>query len=90
MHSPDLNQVVELALKNNQTLEMARANLARAAEGVAAANGGRYPQINSANSAGRRRYGASFLGPEGSTFPVFSAYTVGVDISYDFDIFGGI
>jgi len=90
MHSPDLNQVVELALKNNQTLEMARANLARAAEAVAAAKGGQYPQIDSANSAGRRRYGASFLGPEGSTFPVFSAYTVGVDISYDFDLFGGI
>jgi len=90
MHSPDINQVVELALENNQTLEVARANLARAADGVAAAKGGQYPQIDSSNSIGRKRYGASFLGPEGSTFPVFSAYSVGVDISYDFDIFGGV
>jgi NodT family efflux transporter outer membrane factor (OMF) lipoprotein len=90
MHSSDLDQVVELALKNNQTLEVARANLARAAEGVVAARGGQYPQLDSSNSVGRRRYGASFLGPEGSTYPIFSAYSVGVDISYDFDIFGGI
>jgi NodT family efflux transporter outer membrane factor (OMF) lipoprotein len=90
MHSPDLNRVVELALENNQTLAVARANLARAAEGVTAARGARDPQIDSTNSVGRTRYGASFLGPEGSTYPVFSAYSVGVDVSYDFDMFGGI
>ena len=90
LHSPELDQVVALALKNNPTLEIARANLASAAEMIAAANGQRYPQIDSANSVGRTRYGAAFLGPEGTTYPVFSAYSVGVDVKYDFDIFGGI
>jgi NodT family efflux transporter outer membrane factor (OMF) lipoprotein len=90
LHSPELDQVVALALKNNPTLEIARANLASAAEMIAAANGQRYPQIDSANSVGRTRYGAAFLGPEGSTYPVFSAYSVGVDVKYDFDIFGGV
>jgi NodT family efflux transporter outer membrane factor (OMF) lipoprotein len=90
IHSPELDQVVELALKNNPTLEVARANLASAAEMIAAAKGQRYPQIDSANSVGRTRYGAAFLGPEGTTYPVFSAYSVGADLKYDFDIFGGV
>jgi NodT family efflux transporter outer membrane factor (OMF) lipoprotein len=90
MHSTDLDKVVALALENNHTLEAARANLARAAEDVIAANGGRYPQLDSASSVARTRYGASFLGPEGSTYPIFSAYSVGAQVSYDFDVFGGI
>jgi NodT family efflux transporter outer membrane factor (OMF) lipoprotein len=90
LKSPELDQVVTLALANNLTLEAARAHLASAAEMIAAANGKRYPQLDSANSVGRTRYGASFLGPEGSTYPVFSAYSVGADVKYDFDIFGGL
>jgi NodT family efflux transporter outer membrane factor (OMF) lipoprotein len=90
MHSVDLDRIVLLALENNHTLAAARASLARAAEGVAAANGGRLPQLDSVNSAGRTRYGASFLGPEGSTYPIFSAFSVGAQVSYDFDVFGGI
>ena len=90
LHSTDLNKVVALALENNQTLASARATLQKATEEVAAVKGGRYPQIDSTNSVARKRYGASFLGPEGSTYPIFSAYSVGADISYDFDIFGGI
>src|SRR6202453_1341795 len=90
MHSPELDEVVALALKNNPTLEIARANLASAAEMIAAANGARYPQIDSSNSVGRPRYGAAFLGPGGTSYPVFSAYSVGMDVQYDFDIFGGV
>jgi NodT family efflux transporter outer membrane factor (OMF) lipoprotein len=90
LHSPELDQVVELALKNNPTLKIARANLASADEMIAAANGQRYPQIDSANSGGRTRYGAAFLGPQGASYPIFSAYSVGVDVKYDFDIFGGL
>jgi outer membrane protein TolC len=90
LHSPELDQVVALALENNPTLEIARANLASAAEMIAAATGARYPQIDSANGVGRTRYGAAFLGPEGATYPVFSAYSVGVDVKYDFDVFGSL
>lgn len=90
MHSPELDQVVALALENNPTLEIARANLASAAEMITAANGQRYPQLDSANSVGRTRYGDAFLGPQGSTYPIFSAFSVGVDVKYDFDIFGGL
>jgi NodT family efflux transporter outer membrane factor (OMF) lipoprotein len=90
MGSADIDRLVALALANNQTLEEARANLAMAAETVSAMNGGRYPQIDAVGSVGRRRYGASFLGPQGRDYPIFSAFSLGADISYDFDIFGGI
>lgn len=33
---------------------------------------------------------AAFLGPEGGTYPIFSAFSVGVDVKYDFDLFGGL
>jgi NodT family efflux transporter outer membrane factor (OMF) lipoprotein len=89
LQSAQLNHVVRQALANNWSLTAARANLAKAAEGVAVARGGLFPQVDAVSHAGRSRYGASFLGPEAATFPTFSAYTGGVAVSYDLDIFGG-
>ena len=89
LQSPELNQVVEQALANNWSLEVARANLAKAEETVAVARGGLFPTIDAVAGAGRQKYGASFLGPQAATFQVFSAYTGGAAVSYDFDVFGG-
>ena len=89
LQSPELNQVVQLALANNHSIAIARANLFKATEGVTAAQGGLYPQADAMGGLERQRYGAYFLGPQASTFPTFSAYTAGVDVSYDLDIFGG-
>jgi NodT family efflux transporter outer membrane factor (OMF) lipoprotein len=88
--SADLDRTVALALANNRTLDAAKANLASAAERVAAAGGGLYPQIDAAANLGRTQYGASFLGPEAFTFPTFTAYSAGAAVSYDPDIFGGV
>jgi NodT family efflux transporter outer membrane factor (OMF) lipoprotein len=88
LQSPELNRVVELALASNWSLDSARANLARAKEAVTVARGGLYPQVDAVGSAGRRKYGASFLGPQAATFPIFSAYSIGGDVSYDVDAFG--
>jgi NodT family efflux transporter outer membrane factor (OMF) lipoprotein len=87
--SPELDRTVALALSNNRTIDIARANLAKAGELVTAARGGLYPQVDAAAGIARRQYGASFLGPLASTFPAFSAYTAGLTVSYDLDIFGG-
>jgi outer membrane protein TolC len=89
LQSPELNELVEQALANNWSLEIARANLAKAEETVAVARGGLFPKIDAVAGAGRQKYGATFLGPEAATFPVFSAYTGGAAVSYDFDVFGG-
>jgi NodT family efflux transporter outer membrane factor (OMF) lipoprotein len=88
LQSPELDHVVDLALQNNLSLEMARANLAKAQEGLNAARGARSIQVDAAAGIERRKYGASFLGPEAETFPTFSAYTLGPTVSYDLDIFG--
>jgi NodT family efflux transporter outer membrane factor (OMF) lipoprotein len=88
LQSPELDHVVELALQNNLSLEVARANLAKAQEGLNAARGARSIQVDAAASVERLKYGASFLGPEAATFPTFSAYSLGPTLTYDLDIFG--
>jgi NodT family efflux transporter outer membrane factor (OMF) lipoprotein len=88
LQSPELDHVVELALQNNLSLDVARANLAKAQEGLNAARGARSIQVDAAASVERLKYGASFLGPEAETFPTFSAYSLGPTLTYDLDIFG--
>ena len=87
--SPEIDHTVELALANNWTLETARANLARASEGVAVARGGLAPQIDATGGAGHKQYGAYFLGRQAEILPSFSAYSAGVGFAYDLDVFGG-
>jgi NodT family efflux transporter outer membrane factor (OMF) lipoprotein len=87
--SPELDQTVTLALSNNRTIDIARANVAKAGELVTAARGGLHPQVDAAAGLAARQYGASFLGPLASTFPAYSAYSGGLNVSYDLDVFGG-
>jgi NodT family efflux transporter outer membrane factor (OMF) lipoprotein len=87
--SEDLDQVVRLALTNNKSLGSAEAHLAAARQRIAAARGPVYPQVDALASAQRTRFGATILGPEAEAFPTFSAYAAGVQVSYDFDVFGG-
>jgi NodT family efflux transporter outer membrane factor (OMF) lipoprotein len=87
--SSELDATVQEALANNWTLASARANLAKAQQIIRAARGGLYPQVDGAGGVERLAYGAYFLGPQAFTFPTFSAYTAGVSVSYDPDVFGG-
>ena len=88
LRSPDLDRTVTLALSSNRTLEIARANLSRSSEEIKVARAGLLPQIDATAGIARQQYGASFLGPLAATFPAFSAYSVGVGVSYDVDVFG--
>jgi NodT family efflux transporter outer membrane factor (OMF) lipoprotein len=88
--SPELDKVIALALGNDLSLDIARANLARAQEDFAAARGRRSVQFDLASQVVRNEYGSAFLGPEADTFPTFSDYSVGPSVSYDLDIFGGL
>jgi len=87
--SPELNRTVGLALDSNWSIEAANANLAAADQRVKVARGGLYPQIDAVGGVADTQYGASFLGPEARTFPIFGAATVGLNIKYDLDLFGG-
>ena len=46
-------------------------------------------QVDAAAGVQRTRFGATVLGPLAKDFPLFSAYAAGVEVSYDFDLFGG-
>jgi len=89
LRSPDLDRTVTLALSNNRTLEVARANLLKVAEGVKVARAGLLPQLDATSGLAGQQYGASFLGREAATFPSFWAYSAGIGVSYDLDVFGG-
>jgi NodT family efflux transporter outer membrane factor (OMF) lipoprotein len=87
--SEQINRLVSLALKNNQSLASAQAHLAAARERIRAARGAWYPQVDATAEAQRTRYGAPVLGSLAKDFPPFSAYAAGPTVSYDFDVFGG-
>ena len=87
--SEQINQLVSLALQNNQSLASAEAHLAAARERIRAARGAWYPQLDLPAEAERTRYGAPVLGSLAKDFPPFSAYAAGPTVSYDFDVFGG-
>ncbi len=87
--SEELNRLVKLALANNQSLASAEAHLHAARERIGVARGAEFPQVDAATSAQRTRIGATVLGPDANTFPSFSAYAAGVQVSYDLDLFGG-
>jgi NodT family efflux transporter outer membrane factor (OMF) lipoprotein len=87
--SQQINQLVSLALKNNQSVATAEAHLAAARERIGAARGAWFPQVDATVAAQRTRYGAPVLGSLAKDFPRFSAYAAGPTVSYDVDVFGG-
>lgn len=87
--SQQIDGLVALALQNNQSLAGAQAHLAAARERIRGARGALYPEVDAAAGVQRTRFGATVLGPLAKDFPLFSAYAAGVDVSYDFDLFGG-
>jgi NodT family efflux transporter outer membrane factor (OMF) lipoprotein len=87
--SDEVNRLVLLALKNNQSLAGAKAHLAAARERIRAARGAWYPQVDASAGVQRTRFGATVLGPLAKDFPLFSAYAAGPEVSYDLDVFGG-
>jgi NodT family efflux transporter outer membrane factor (OMF) lipoprotein len=86
--SPKLNDTVRAALDGNRTLQEAKANLAQARELYAASTGARFPEAEVAAINARNKYGAAFLG--GFQLPPFTAYSIGVNVSYLLDYTGGV
>jgi NodT family efflux transporter outer membrane factor (OMF) lipoprotein len=84
-HSAELNNLVQLALDNNQTLAAARATLAGAQEFIQQAKGNLYPQID-ANARYQREKTSSGAN---STTSVINLYAVGASASFAPDVWGG-
>lgn len=87
--SPELDEVVRIALADSPTLADARATLERYQAEVRAARGARLPQANLQASAGRERINAQAFGFTAFPSPTVNMYAGGVGVTYDLDLFGG-
>ncbi|MCW1383575.1 efflux transporter outer membrane subunit [Novosphingobium sp. KCTC 2891] len=86
---PVLDQLEEQALAGNTELRVAAANLARAQSMTRAAEGANEPEFSVEAAAQRARLsGESFLLPE--SLPVANLGHVGVEMSYQLDLFGRV
>jgi NodT family efflux transporter outer membrane factor (OMF) lipoprotein len=88
--SPEIDQLLERTIAGNQTLAVARATLAQARDAVAAARGQFVPQVTGSANAERQRsarLGTSALSAGGA---VSNLYSLGANVSYALDVFGGI
>jgi NodT family efflux transporter outer membrane factor (OMF) lipoprotein len=86
--SPKLNDTVRTALEGNRNLRVAQANLEQAREIYGASRGARLPEAHIEALNARNKYGAAFLG--GFQLPPFTAYSVGLNVSYLLDYTGGV
>jgi len=89
--SPELDVLVRRALANSPTLDQARARLTEARELHAARAGAtELPSINATGGVVRQRIDPATVGfPQAPNPGPFTVYSVGADVSYTFDIFGG-
>jgi NodT family efflux transporter outer membrane factor (OMF) lipoprotein len=87
--SPALNDVIKVALTDNQDVLSAKANMAEAEEQVNAAEGALLPQVSLGGAAGYQKYGKSLFGPLNVSIPPFSYYTIGPSVDFPLDLFGG-
>jgi NodT family efflux transporter outer membrane factor (OMF) lipoprotein len=81
--SPKLDRVMRQAIAGNLDLEAADATIRQADEAVTATRGGLLPQVDMGATGGRQR--ASSTG----TLATSNFYAVGLQVSFDFDLFGG-
>jgi NodT family efflux transporter outer membrane factor (OMF) lipoprotein len=89
-HSPELNALVEQAIKANPDLQAAQAALHAARENYLAARGELLPTVSASFTPSRNRDPTGTLAPVlNSGSPVYSLYTAQVGVSYTLDVFGG-
>jgi NodT family efflux transporter outer membrane factor (OMF) lipoprotein len=89
LNSSKLDQTIRQAVAGSPTLAAADATLGEARQEAAAAHGGRYPEVTGGVGYQRERINVSALGFPGFPSPTIGLYTVGANVSYDLDLFGG-
>ncbi|HTH76313.1 MAG TPA: efflux transporter outer membrane subunit [Trinickia sp.] len=88
--SDQLNRLVSEALINSPTIASAQAALRAAQEQVNAQRGGLFPSVGGSIGAAREKInGASQGFPQAGNF-LFTLYNASVNLSYNFDVFGGV
>jgi NodT family efflux transporter outer membrane factor (OMF) lipoprotein len=81
--SPELDDVIELALRDSPNLKAARATLAQAEQAVVATRGGLFPQLDVGGGVAR-------VHTPGRAATTSTDFSVGPTVSYALDLFGGV
>ena len=88
--SPDLDRLLAQTVAANPTLAAARATLAQAREGVVAAQGGLFPEVDATGGASRERSARSRVSRSSIGSATTNLYSLGLGVSYALDVFGGV
>lgn len=89
--SPELDQVIRLALANNPNLAAAQATLRVSLENYRALTGSvLYPSVDASLSATHDKISGASNGQSASHFSPFTLYNASVNVSYNLDLFGGV
>lgn len=88
--SPQLNQLIEKAIKNNPNLQAGQAALAQAQENAFAQRGALYPSVDASFKGNRQQVSGAQFGNPSFKGSVFNLYNASVQVSYTLDVFGGI
>ena len=88
--SARLNALEDEALKANPDLQSARAALTQARETYLAQRAAQFPSAELAANATRARNSATIAPPLSSNAELYSLYTAQINVSYVFDVFGGL
>ncbi len=86
--SPQLNGLIELAIRNNPSLQAAQASLRQAQENLSATKSVLIPSVDGHLDARRQKSYGNFGGPTAVTIPAYTVTTASVSVSYALDIFG--
>lgn len=89
--SPQIDMLVRNALEKSPSLDQARARLLQAQELRTARTGATtYPQVDATFGAVRQRIDPATFGfPEAPNPGPFNVFSLGANVSYNFDLFGG-
>ena len=87
--SREIDALVQRALANSPTLDLARARITQAKELRTAREGATLPRVDLTAGAERQRIDPATFGfPEAPNPGPFNVFSLGLNASYDFDIFG--
>ena len=89
--SPELDQLVRMALEASPTLAQARARLVQAQEALGARTSAAiWPALDASTGISRQKVDPTVLGiPSAPAVDPFTLYHIGLDVSYTVDVFGG-
>ncbi|MFZ6862572.1 efflux transporter outer membrane subunit [Undibacterium sp. Ji67W] len=88
-HNQALNELVVASLKNNPTIDAAKAALRGAKESTAAQEAAFFPTVSASYSPTRQRVAKPLASPAASGATYYDVQTASVSVSYTIDVFGG-